>query len=63
MRGHLKKQEALDVMHEVLAVLRESVLITSVSLDGRCSRVSKDPENGGFIIRMRCNWMVTQLAA
>lgn len=53
--GTLKKLEALDVMHDVLGVLRESVLITGVSLDKRCSSVSKDRDNGGFIIRMRCN--------
>lgn len=51
----MKKQEALDVMHDVLGVLRESVIISGVSLDKRCSRVSKHPDNDGFIIRMRCS--------
>jgi hypothetical protein len=52
----MKKQEALDVMHEILALLQESVIIESVSLDKRCARVFEDTENGNghFSIRMRC---------
>jgi hypothetical protein len=55
MRGLLKKQEALAVMHEIRDVLKESVIISSVSLDMRSSRVAKTFEGDGFLIRMRCD--------
>jgi hypothetical protein len=55
MRGLLKKQEALGIMHEIRDVLKESVIISSVSLDLRSSRVAKNPEGVGFLIRMRCD--------
>ena len=52
----MDKQEALAVMHEILDVLKESVLITRVSLDGRRSHVFKDDENGDYSIRIRCDF-------
>jgi hypothetical protein len=55
VEGYLKKEEALAVMHEVLDVLHESVVVSSVSLDLRSSRVSKDQDNGDYLIRIRCD--------
>lgn len=49
----MKKQEALDVVHEVLAMLNQSVIISGVSLDKRSSRIFKDLNNDGFIIRIQ----------
>jgi hypothetical protein len=51
----LKKQEALAVLHEVVDVLRDSVVIDCVSLDYNSSQVSKDPDNAGFLIRIKCD--------
>jgi hypothetical protein len=55
MRGLLKKQEALGIMHEIQDVLKESVIISSVSLDLRSARAAKNPEGVGFLIRMKCD--------
>ena len=46
----LNKAEALNVLHEILDVLKESVLISCVSLD---YSGSKNSEN--FTIKMECN--------
>ena len=53
----MNRQEALAAMHEVLAILQESVIITGVSIDGRSCRVSQDfdSENGHNLIRIRCD--------
>jgi hypothetical protein len=55
MRGLLNKQEALAILREVAVVLSESVVISGVSLDPLGSTVSKDPNNVGFLIRMKCD--------
>jgi len=51
----LNKSEALAVLHEIYGACRESVIITCISIDSLSSKVFKDPENGGFTIRMQCN--------
>ena len=53
MRGRLLKPEALAVMHELLDALKESVLISGVSLDCSGSKKANSPE--GFQIKMNCN--------
>jgi hypothetical protein len=49
----VNKSEALAVMHEVLGVLRESVLISGVSLDFAGSKISKSPED--YLIKLKCD--------
>jgi hypothetical protein len=49
----LLKSEALAVLHELLDALKESVLISGVSLDCLGSRITSSPE--GFQIKMNCN--------
>jgi hypothetical protein len=52
-RGMVNKSEALAIMPEVLGVLRESVLISYVSLDFECSKISKSPED--YLIKLKCD--------
>jgi|WetSurMetagenome_2_1015567.scaffolds.fasta_scaffold177467_3 hypothetical protein len=42
-------------MHEILCVLGESVLIYGVSIDPLSSQVSRDPNNDGYLIRIKCD--------
>jgi hypothetical protein len=53
MRGRLLKTEALAVMHELLELLKESVLISGVSLDYLGSKIANSPE--GFQLKITCN--------
>ncbi len=48
----MNKSEALRVLHEILDVLRESVTISSVSLDSQSAQVVSDGK--GCQIRMKC---------
>ena len=50
----MNKSEALVVMHEILGALRESVIISGVSLDYLGSEISKSP--GGCQIKMICDF-------
>jgi hypothetical protein len=49
----LNKQEALDLLHEIHDACKDAVSIHAVSLDYRNSQVSKDPDNRGYLIRMK----------
>ena len=51
----MNKKEALIVLHEVLAVLKDSVLISSVSLDSYGPQMNKDSNDVGYIIRIKCD--------
>ena len=50
----MEKQEALDVMHEILTFCQDALTVLGVSIDKRSSRVFKNSEKEGFSIRMRC---------
>ena len=49
----MNKSEALDVMHEILDALKETVSISSVSLDHSSHQISKHPDD--FQIKIKCN--------
>lgn len=50
----MNKPEALSVLHEIAGALRESTLISSVSLDQHIS-LTKDPKDESYHIRIKCD--------
>ena len=49
----MNKSEALSVLHEIAEALKESGMISGVSIDPSFTKVSKAPE--GFTIKMLCD--------
>ena len=50
----MNKQEASTLLHRIVAVIIESSIISCVSLDHDNAQVSKDPDNVGYLIKIKC---------